>query len=100
MNHVIRLDLGAKMATSLSPQRAAKFSRDCRPRRPVRDADRERDPRAYAEYGFSIDPAQGDLIYLLCRAPVPGAGRHTRRRVRDLGWQTCNIPHDVISHVM
>jgi len=27
-----------------------------------------RDPHAYADYGFSIDPAQGDLIYLLCRA--------------------------------
>jgi len=25
MNHVIRLDLGAKMATFLCPQRAAKF---------------------------------------------------------------------------
>jgi predicted O-methyltransferase YrrM len=27
-----------------------------------------RDPSDYAEYGFSILPAQGDLIYLLCRA--------------------------------
>jgi predicted O-methyltransferase YrrM len=27
-----------------------------------------RDPADYAEYGFSIFPAQGDLIYLLCRA--------------------------------
>jgi predicted O-methyltransferase YrrM len=26
------------------------------------------DPAAYADYGFSIFPAQGDLIYLLCRA--------------------------------
>jgi predicted O-methyltransferase YrrM len=26
------------------------------------------DPEDYAEYGFSIFPAQGDLIYLLCRA--------------------------------
>jgi predicted O-methyltransferase YrrM len=26
-----------------------------------------RDPQDYAEYGFSILPAQGDLIYLLCR---------------------------------
>jgi predicted O-methyltransferase YrrM len=26
------------------------------------------DPRAYAEYGFSILPEQGELIYLLCRA--------------------------------
>ena len=28
----------------------------------------ERDPHAYAAYGFSIFPEQGDLIYLLCRA--------------------------------
>jgi predicted O-methyltransferase YrrM len=27
-----------------------------------------RDPRAYAQYGFSIIPDQGELIYLLCRA--------------------------------
>ncbi len=27
-----------------------------------------RDPSLYAEYGFSIYPEQGDLIYLLCRA--------------------------------
>jgi predicted O-methyltransferase YrrM len=26
------------------------------------------DPYVYAEYGFSIQPEQGDLIYLLCRA--------------------------------
>ena len=26
-----------------------------------------RDPHDYAEYGFSIRPEQGDLIYLLCR---------------------------------
>src|SRR6516164_3281959 len=26
-----------------------------------------RDPFAYAEYGFSIVPEQGDLIYLICR---------------------------------
>ncbi|KJC51012.1 methyltransferase [Bradyrhizobium sp. LTSP885] len=26
-----------------------------------------RDPHAYAEQGFSIDPEQGELIYLLCR---------------------------------
>src|SRR5580658_2384769 len=26
-----------------------------------------RDPYDYAEYGFSIVPEQGDLIYLLCR---------------------------------
>jgi predicted O-methyltransferase YrrM len=30
--------------------------------------DNARDPHAYAEYGFSIDTKQGDLIYLLCRA--------------------------------
>jgi predicted O-methyltransferase YrrM len=28
----------------------------------------ELDPHAYAEFGFSIHPEQGDLIYLLCRA--------------------------------
>jgi predicted O-methyltransferase YrrM len=28
----------------------------------------ERDPHAYAGYGFSIHPEQGDLLYLLCRA--------------------------------
>ncbi|HUN75726.1 MAG TPA: class I SAM-dependent methyltransferase [Steroidobacteraceae bacterium] len=27
-----------------------------------------RDPHLYAEFGFSIYPEQGDLIYLLCRA--------------------------------
>ncbi len=27
-----------------------------------------RDPNLYADYGFSIYPEQGDLIYLLCRA--------------------------------
>jgi predicted O-methyltransferase YrrM len=28
----------------------------------------DRDPHAYAEYGFSIYPEQGELIYVLCRA--------------------------------
>ncbi|HTW90009.1 MAG TPA: class I SAM-dependent methyltransferase [Candidatus Binataceae bacterium] len=28
----------------------------------------ELDPHSYAEHGFSIHPAQGDLIYLLCRS--------------------------------
>jgi predicted O-methyltransferase YrrM len=28
----------------------------------------EHDPHAYADFGFSIHPDQGDLIYLLCRA--------------------------------
>lgn len=28
----------------------------------------ELDPHRYADYGFSIHPAQGDLIYLLCRS--------------------------------
>jgi predicted O-methyltransferase YrrM len=32
------------------------------------NAGRERNPHAYAEYGFSIHPEQGELIYLLCRA--------------------------------
>ena len=27
-----------------------------------------RDPHAYADFGFSIHPDQGELIYLLCRA--------------------------------
>ena len=29
---------------------------------------REHDPQAYAEYGFSIHPEQGELLYLLCRS--------------------------------
>jgi len=42
-------------------------------RRPVDGGTREslendRDPHKYADYGFSIHPQQGDLIYLLCRA--------------------------------
>jgi len=28
----------------------------------------ERDPEVYADFGFSIHPEQGELIYLLCRA--------------------------------
>jgi predicted O-methyltransferase YrrM len=32
------------------------------------NANPDYDPAAYADYGFSIFPAQGDLIYLLCRA--------------------------------
>jgi predicted O-methyltransferase YrrM len=35
---------------------------------PRANPDDEHDPHAYAEYGFSIHPEQGDLIYLLCRA--------------------------------
>src|SRR5262249_32205676 len=30
--------------------------------------DGSRDPHQYVEFGFPIDAAQGDLIYLLCRA--------------------------------
>ncbi len=42
-------------------------------RRPVDGGPREslqddHDPHKYADYGFSIHPQQGDLIYLLCRA--------------------------------
>jgi predicted O-methyltransferase YrrM len=40
-------------------------------RRPPRGGPRradELDPHAYEEFGFSIHPEQGDLIYLLCRA--------------------------------
>jgi predicted O-methyltransferase YrrM len=41
----------------------------CRPMGggPHNDPDASRDPFDYAEYGFSIWPDQGDLIYLLCR---------------------------------
>jgi predicted O-methyltransferase YrrM len=34
---------------------------------PVNNPEMSRDPFDYAEYGFSIYPDQGDLIYLLCR---------------------------------
>jgi predicted O-methyltransferase YrrM len=40
-----------------------------------RNADASHDPFNYAEYGFSILPEQGDLIYLLCR------GMHATRVV-------------------
>jgi len=40
---------------------------------PLGDSQASRDPFDYAEYGFSIVPEQGDLIYLLCR------GLRTRR---------------------
>ena len=40
---------------------------------PLGDPSASRDPFDYAEYGFSILPEQGDLIYLLCR------GLRTRR---------------------
>ena len=50
---------------------------DARRRRPrggpASDPALTRDPFAYAEEGFSIVPAQGDLLYLLCR------GLRTRR---------------------
>lgn len=35
---------------------------------PLGNCDNDQDPYAYAEYGFSIHPEQGDLIYLLCRS--------------------------------
>ena len=35
--------------------------------RPLGNSNASRDPFQYAEYGFSIVPEQGDLIYLLCR---------------------------------
>jgi predicted O-methyltransferase YrrM len=35
---------------------------------PRRNAENERDPHAYADYGFSIEAKLGELIYLLCRA--------------------------------
>ena len=34
---------------------------------PINNLEMSRDPYDYAEYGFSIYPEQGDLIYLLCR---------------------------------
>src|SRR5271154_4465104 len=34
---------------------------------PSNNPEISRDPFDYAEYGFSISPEQGDLIYLLCR---------------------------------
>jgi predicted O-methyltransferase YrrM len=34
---------------------------------PINNPEMSRDPYDYAEYGFSIYPEQGDLIYLLCR---------------------------------
>ena len=35
---------------------------------PLSDKENTHDPHAYADFGFSIHPVQGDLIYLLCRA--------------------------------
>jgi predicted O-methyltransferase YrrM len=35
---------------------------------PINNPEMSRDPYDYAEYGFSIYPEQGDLIYLLCRS--------------------------------
>jgi predicted O-methyltransferase YrrM len=35
---------------------------------PRHKRDEELDPHAYSDYGFSIHPNQGELIYLLCRA--------------------------------
>lgn len=35
---------------------------------PRHNRDEELDPHAYSDYGFSIHPDQGELIYLLCRA--------------------------------
>jgi predicted O-methyltransferase YrrM len=35
---------------------------------PLHNPGGELDPHAYADYGFSIHPDQGELIYLLCRA--------------------------------
>ena len=34
---------------------------------PINNPEMSRDPYDYAEYGFSVVPDQGDLIYLLCR---------------------------------
>lgn len=54
------------------------FPSDGGPRRNIG----RRDPHLYAEYGFSIFPEQGDLIYLLCRALRQGDARQT---LRELG---------------
>ncbi len=35
---------------------------------PINNPEMSRDPYDYTEYGFSIYPEQGDLIYLLCRS--------------------------------
>jgi predicted O-methyltransferase YrrM len=35
---------------------------------PRSDPEADRNPHAYAGYGFSIHPEQGELIYVLCRA--------------------------------
>jgi predicted O-methyltransferase YrrM len=35
---------------------------------PRHNPDEELDPQAYSDYGYSIHPDQGELIYLLCRA--------------------------------
>jgi predicted O-methyltransferase YrrM len=35
---------------------------------PLGNPHNDQDPHAYADYGFSIHPEQGELIYLLCRA--------------------------------
>jgi predicted O-methyltransferase YrrM len=35
---------------------------------PLGNSENDQNPFAYAEYGFSIHPEQGDLIYILCRA--------------------------------
>ena len=38
------------------------------PNRRGPNQDAERDPHRYIDFGFSIHPEQGDLIYLLCRS--------------------------------
>jgi predicted O-methyltransferase YrrM/DNA-binding PadR family transcriptional regulator len=59
------LALGANVDAVLSRLRA-----DAERHRPTNGGPRRggsRDPFQYAEFGFSISPDQGDLIYLLCR---------------------------------
>jgi predicted O-methyltransferase YrrM len=57
------------------------FPSDGGPRRNVG----RRDPQLYAEYGFSIFPEQGDLIYLLCRAL---AAKRVAEFATSLGFST------------
>jgi predicted O-methyltransferase YrrM len=58
----------------LDPKVNAVLSRlQAAPRRPANggplgNPDNDQDPQTYADYGFSIHPQQGELIYLLCRA--------------------------------
>lgn len=62
------------------------------PAREAFDGPSRYDAHAFAEYGFSIHPDQGDLIYLLCRAMSAEAGRGFRDFDRHVGalFRRCN----------